>query len=193
MPLAGEPARWIAIAVLFALAALRVLWRRSAAAHRNRRLMDGLVGRCGSAEAARARRKWPSLPSASNRRCRCCAARASVAGNASWLAGLSGRPFVYQLPWYIIIGAPGAGKTTALVNSGLEFPLAAEVGQPVVRGVGGTRNCDWWFTSDAVLIDTAGRYTTHDSDREADRAAWFGFLGAAGSATGRAGRSTACC
>ena len=45
-----------------------------------------------------------------------------------------------------------------------------------VRGVGGTRNCDWWFTTDAVLIDTAGRYTTQDSDREADRAAWLGFL-----------------
>src|SRR6185436_20204528 len=37
-------------------------------------------------------------------------------------------------------------------------------------------NCDWWFTSDAVLIDTAGRYTTQDSYREADRAAWLGFL-----------------
>ncbi len=27
-----------------------------------------------------------------------------------------------------------------------------------------------------MLIDTAGRYTTHDSDRAADRAAWIGFL-----------------
>ncbi len=32
-----------------------------------------------------------------------------------------------------------------------------------MRGVGGTRNCDWWFTDEAVLIDTAGRYTTQDS------------------------------
>ena len=37
VPLAGEPARWTAIAVLVVLAALRVLWRRSAAARRNRR------------------------------------------------------------------------------------------------------------------------------------------------------------
>jgi type VI secretion system protein ImpL len=94
----------------------------------------------------------------------------------AWLGALSGRPFVDQLPWYLLIGAPGAGKTTALVNSGLEFPLAKTLGAPVVQGVGGTRHCDWWFTSEAVLIDTAGRYTTHESDRAADRAAWFGFL-----------------
>jgi len=45
-----------------------------------------------------------------------------------------------------------------------------------VRGVGGTRNCDWWFTDEAVLIDTAGRYTTQDSHQAVDAAAWTGFL-----------------
>jgi type VI secretion system protein ImpL len=83
---------------------------------------------------------------------------------------------VEQLPWYIMIGAPGSGKTTALLNSGLRFPFYKE-GPPAVSGVGGTRNCDWWFTDEAVLIDTAGRYTTQDSDRKADAAAWLGFLG----------------
>ena len=45
-----------------------------------------------------------------------------------------------------------------------------------MRGVGGTRNCDWWFTDDAVLIDTAGRYTTQDSEAAVDTGAWLGFL-----------------
>ena len=45
-----------------------------------------------------------------------------------------------------------------------------------VAGVGGTRLCDWWFTDDAVLIDTAGRYTTQDSDAAVDRAGWEAFL-----------------
>jgi type VI secretion system protein ImpL len=83
---------------------------------------------------------------------------------------------LYQLPWYVIIGPPGSGKTTALVNSGLRFPSGQERGKRAVQGVGGTRNCDWWFTDDAVLLDTAGRYTTQDSDRIADGAGWAEFL-----------------
>jgi len=79
-------------------------------------------------------------------------------------------------PWYVIIGPPGAGKTTALLNAGLRFPLSSELGQGPVAGVGGTRHCDWWFTDQAVLIDTAGRYTTQDSGGAIDRAGWQAFL-----------------
>jgi type VI secretion system protein ImpL len=88
-----------------------------------------------------------------------------------------GTRYVYQLPWYMLIGPPGSGKTTALANSGLNFPLAEKYGRDPVKGVGGTRNCDWWFTDDAVLLDTAGRYTTQDSHADVDQAAWKGFLG----------------
>ena len=86
------------------------------------------------------------------------------------------RNFLYELPWYIVIGPPGAGKTTALVNSGLKFPLAGSGQAQPVAGIGGTRYCDWWFTDDAVLIDTAGRYTTQDSDTETDKKSWLAFL-----------------
>lgn len=84
--------------------------------------------------------------------------------------------YIYQLPWYIFIGAPGSGKTTALVNSGLNFPLEESSGKDGIKGVGGTRQCDWWFSDEAVLIDTAGRYTTQDSDAVRDKAEWDGFL-----------------
>ena len=87
-----------------------------------------------------------------------------------------GNGWLYQLPWYMFIGPPGSGKTTALINSGLSFPLADQYGKAAVRGVGGTRSCDWWFTDDAVLIDTAGRYTSQDSEAAADAGAWTGFL-----------------
>ena len=79
---------------------------------------------------------------------------------------------LYQLPWYLMIGPPGSGKTTALLQSGLRFPL--DTAQEL-KGVGGTRNCDWFFTDEAVLLDTAGRWTTQDSDRSADEAAGRGF------------------
>lgn len=82
--------------------------------------------------------------------------------------------FVYDFPWYMIIGSPGSGKTTALVNSGLDFPLGEDLES--IGGIGGTRNCDWWFTDEAILIDTAGRYTTQDSDATVDAKAWQGFL-----------------
>src|SRR3954453_12179987 len=84
--------------------------------------------------------------------------------------------YLYDLPWYVIIGPPGAGKTTALVNSGLKFQLAGGAAPSAVAGVGGTRYCDWWFTEEAVLIDTAGRYTTQYSDAKSSKESWFSFL-----------------
>ena len=100
-------------------------------------------------------------------------------GKSGWrdFISLSGKDFLYELPWYVFIGGPGSGKTTALINSGLRFPLADKTGVGSIQGVGGTRNCDWWFTDEAVLIDTAGRYTTQDSHQEGDKKAWQGFLG----------------
>ena len=100
----------------------------------------------------------------------------SQLGGKAGLGGKLGRGYLYHLPWYIIIGAPGSGKTTALINSGLEFPLAEKFGKEAIRGVGGTRNCDWWFTNEAILLDTAGRYTTQDSNQQDDATAWSGFL-----------------
>jgi type VI secretion system protein ImpL len=81
-----------------------------------------------------------------------------------------GRAALYALPWYVIIGPPGAGKTTAIRHSGLDFPV--EQAGSAFRGTGGTRNCDWWFTNEAILLDTAGRYATEVDDAEE----WLAFL-----------------
>lgn len=102
--------------------------------------------------------------------------KSRIQSGASGFFSRFGRRYVYQMPWYMIIGAPGSGKTTALINSGIEFPLAKEFGKAAIRGVGGTRNCDWWFTNDAVLLDTAGRYTTQESNEALDHKEWTGFL-----------------
>ncbi|HLY79759.1 MAG TPA: type VI secretion system membrane subunit TssM, partial [Caulobacteraceae bacterium] len=83
------------------------------------------------------------------------------------------RDYLYSRPWYVIIGPPGAGKTTALLNAGLRFPFA----DSALKGVGGTRNLDFWFADEAALVDTAGRYTTQDSDAAVDARSWEHFLG----------------
>lgn len=83
---------------------------------------------------------------------------------------------LYELPWYIIIGPPGSGKTTALRKSGLNFPLQQSSEINAIKGIGGTRNCDWWFTDEAVLIDTAGRFSTQDSHQATDSQGWKKFL-----------------
>lgn len=83
------------------------------------------------------------------------------------------RKFLRDMPWYVIVGPPATGKTTALRQSGLNFPIDLT---DDLHGVGGTRNCDWFFTEDAVLIDTAGRYVQQESQADADAAEWLGFL-----------------
>ncbi|WP_230370613.1 type VI secretion system membrane subunit TssM [Paludibacterium denitrificans] len=81
----------------------------------------------------------------------------------------SGSAALYELPWYMIIGHPAAGKSSAILQSGLTFPFSDKSG---IRGVGGTRNCDWFFSTEGVLLDTAGRYATQSEDR----VEWLEFL-----------------
>ena len=90
---------------------------------------------------------------------------------SSKLGQTTGSAALYEMPWYIVIGNPAAGKSTAVVNSGLNFPFSEKGGQ-AIQGIGGTRNCDWFFTTEGILLDTAGRYAVH----EEDRTEWFGFL-----------------
>ncbi len=88
--------------------------------------------------------------------------------NSKIANGKSGKAALYALPWYMIIGPSAAGKTTAIQNSGLEFPF----GKEGFRGVGGTRNCDWFFSTKAIFLDTAGRYVSQTEDRPE----WSAFL-----------------
>ena len=78
---------------------------------------------------------------------------------------------LYDLPWYVVIGQPAVGKSTMVYHSGLDFPFADRE-QARIAGLGGTRHCDWFFSSDAVLLDTAGRYTSD----QAEAGKWRAFL-----------------
>ncbi len=170
-PLASPLNRLLCISALVLLWLGKQLAQAYAKRKRNRQMLEGVLAPHGEAADPAQRESAEELELLNQR---LLAAIAIL--KASKLGGRHNRQYLYQLPWYIFIGPPGSGKTTALLNSGLHFPLADKLGDDAVQGVGGTRNCDWWFTDDAVLLDTAGRYTTQDSYQEVDRAAWNGFL-----------------
>jgi type VI secretion system protein ImpL len=162
----------VAAIVLFGAAWLSwEFWRVRKAAAENEHLLDGLVG--GTLDADSAARAEQELAALRKR----FEDALTLLRRARFRSSDGERRTVAQLPWYMFIGAPGSGKTTALLNAGLRFPLGdPRAGEQALQGVGGTRNCDWWFTDSAVLVDTAGRYTTQESDQQADAAAWLGFL-----------------
>lgn len=86
-----------------------------------------------------------------------------------------GKRHLYALPWYLVVGAPGTGKTSALLNAGLPFPIAAQM-RAAAGPYRATPHTDWWFTNDAVLIDTAGRYASQASNPAVDTAEWQGLV-----------------
>ena len=164
-PLESETARLIAIGVVIGFWLLLRLMKRLKAYRASDRLLTAVVAQPQpQAEKARTPAEVVKLRE-----------RFEEAVSALKQQRRSGHS-LYELPWYVIIGAPGSGKTTALLNSGLRFPLEQRVGKGALRGVGGTRNCDWWFTDEAVFLDTAGRYTTQDSDATSDSVGWAEFL-----------------
>ncbi|MBU1331618.1 MAG: type VI secretion system membrane subunit TssM [Gammaproteobacteria bacterium] len=81
-----------------------------------------------------------------------------------------------DLPWYLMLGPQGSGKTSLLDFSGLDFPLNRGEQQRLTKDVSGTRYADWYFADHAVLIDTAGRYMTQP-DPAIDSRAWDTLLG----------------
>ena len=168
-PLETEVARYIFIGALFVLWLVMNLMAELRASKKDKDLANGIAAPDAAVVAsATASAEEVALLSDRMREAVKTLKSAKIAGGS--------RKRLASLPWYMFIGPPGAGKTTALLNCGLKFPLADAGGGHAVKGVGGTRNCDWWFTDDAVLIDTAGRYTTQDSQQAVDNAAWLGFL-----------------
>jgi type VI secretion system protein ImpL len=79
---------------------------------------------------------------------------------------------LYVLPWYLVIGESGVGKTTAISSARLSSPF---VEMRRTSGISGTRNCDWWFFEQAIILDTAGRWAI-PIDEGRDKEEWQRFL-----------------
>jgi len=162
VPLESLTARLIVIALILAVWAGATAFAAWRGRRNDRAMVDGLTAGPGGGAAAEIALLRERLE--------------ATLRHLKKAPGADGSRHLYDLPWYILIGPPGSGKTTVLTKSGVNFVGADGRGAETVRGIGGTRNCDWWFGEQAILIDTAGRYTTQDSDQDADRTAWLGFV-----------------
>jgi type VI secretion system protein ImpL len=159
---------WAALALALALLVWGLVWLvRALCARRAAKALEQGI----DSQAALASKSAPEDKKADIDVLRTRLADAVKTIRTSKLGELTGSAALYELPWYLVIGSPAAGKSTAIVKSGLNFPFADNLGQ-VVQGIGGTRNCDWFFTSQGILLDTAGRYSVHEEDKPE----WLGFL-----------------
>lgn len=87
-----------------------------------------------------------------------------------WLRGSKlggdGAAAAYALPWYVVAGPTGSGKTSLLLSSGLDFhvlPSQRASEQQLVRP---TQFCDWRVADSAVWLDTSGRYVSEGADAD---------------------------
>src|SRR5574343_1066462 len=154
----------LATLLLLLLAGLIGLWRRRRAAREAGQLATAIGDAGGTQETQQSEPVGAEV-----RQLRAALLKAIATIRSSRLGAVAGHRALYELPWYLVIGNPAAGKSTAIANSGLQFPFAEG---KVLQGVGGTRQCDWFFTSEGILLDTAGRYSVQDEHRPE----WYGFL-----------------
>lgn len=159
---------WVVLALLVLMLGYGAVWgvRKALAVRAARRLEAGIDANAEAAQRAALAKDKASVQALRDR-----LDEAVKTIQGSKLGQRSGKAALYELPWYMVIGNPAAGKSTAILKSGLNFPFADQ-GGAAVQGIGGTRNCDWFFTSEGILLDTAGRYAVH----EEDRSEWLGFL-----------------
>lgn len=157
---------WIKAIILTCVAAalvitflLRKLWLK----RRERKFVDGIIGMD----------KMPGSISAlddASRELRKRFKEAVSTLKKSHLKG-HGNP-LYVLPWYLIVGKSGSGKSTAIKSARLPSPFG-DINR--ISGIEGTRNCDWWFFDESVVIDIAGRYSVHRNP-DLDKGEWLAFL-----------------
>ena len=88
----------------------------------------------------------------------------------------SGRRFGLQHhPWYLLIGSIDSGKTTLLANSKINFILEKQIYQNNAS-ITSSESCDWWITSDSVLIDVPGKYFTSKGKKNSSSSVFWQYF-----------------
>lgn len=78
----------------------------------------------------------------------------------------------YALPWYVVLGQSGSGKTSAIAESRLGVLIdTADPNAPISP----TESIQWWFFNEGVFLDLSGRYVS-EAQTEADKDEWNKLL-----------------
>ncbi len=82
---------------------------------------------------------------------------------------------IYTLPWYLVIGTKGSGKSSLLAHSGIRFAEAQRFVN-LNPSEQQTNSLNWWFTHAAVLIDVPGFYIEQPDYMSSTREGWQELL-----------------
>lgn len=165
-------AGWSWWAILLGLSVILVVgfgafltWRWST----KRRQRSGMSGQTGEEESRQANREGVEKDNLVELRQRWAEALKRLRGSSLQRRG---EDPVYAFPWFVVLGDRGSGKSSAIKAAS---PLSSIASTADGQGVAPTRNCDWWFFNDLVLLDTTGRYAFPLADGS-DGAEWREFL-----------------
>ncbi|MCP4100685.1 MAG: hypothetical protein GY750_04570 [Lentisphaerae bacterium] len=59
-----------------------------------------------------------------------------------------------DMPLYLLIGEPGAGKSEMMRSGGIEYPPGLV---DMTQGCAGTQTMHWWTTADGIVLDVGGK------------------------------------
>jgi type VI secretion system protein ImpL len=77
-----------------------------------------------------------------------------------------------ELPWFMVVGMKGAGKTSLILSSGQDFPLPEQLNR-IGKENPPTQHCECLFSNDALFLDTSGKYIDDSKDNQIE---WSGIL-----------------
>ena len=80
----------------------------------------------------------------------------------------------YELPWYLVVGKKGDGKTSFLESSGLDFPLNINYDKHGDDEDISEHSFQWYFAEGAIFIDMPGHYI--EQNNQEDSAVWEALL-----------------
>lgn len=76
--------------------------------------------------------------------------------------------YKYFLPWYLMIGTSGSGKTSLIERSEISLPL----GQPTFGLNEDNPGLKWWFLNRGIVLDVRGDFFIKSRGTDADERGW---------------------